>query len=333
MNEVSIIIPVYNAEKTLDKCINSILNQSYKDYEIILVNDASLDGSINILRKYEKTDERINVINLEKNRGVSNARNIGIDAAKGKYVIFMDSDDWVEKTYCEELYQQIINDKIGIAICSWSEHNVQTNMSILHDSGIGKQTELIEVGELIKYYQTGLITPLWNKIFIADIIRENRIVFNEKQKIGEDLKFVLEYLEKIKNQYKISIISQSLYNYISGQENSLMKKYEYNIEYILENMKSLKNIINMENSELSKIYWNYVYDTYESLFYSVVQNKEIKSLKTIQELTSSDQFKDMMKNHNTGKLDLLYKYKMLWKIKKQLYKEKIWSKLNKNDKK
>ena len=66
---------------------------------------------------------------------------------------------------------------------------------------------------------------------------------------------------------------------------------------------------------------------------SHVQNKEIKSLKTIQELTSSDQFKDMMKNHNTGKLDLLYKYKMLWKIKKQLYKEKIWSKLNKNDKK
>ncbi len=329
MNKISIIIPVYNSEKTLNKCINSILKQSYSDYEMILINDASLDDSMNILKKYEKEDERINVINLKKNRGVSNARNIGINAAKSKYIIFIDGDDWVERTYCEDLYRQITQENIGLAICSWNEHNLQTNTCILHDSKIGKQTEIIEVGELIKYYQTGLITPLWNKIFITDVIRENQIMFNEEQKIGEDLKFVLEYLEKIQNKYKISMIDQNLYNYISGQENSLMKKYVYNIEYILDNMKNLKNIVDMENVELSKIYWNYVHDTYESLFYSIIQNNKINSLKTIQKLISNDQFKEMMKNHNSGNIDSLYKYKIFWKIKKQLYKEKIWRKLNK----
>ena len=332
MKEISIIIPVYNAENTLDRCINSILQQSYKEYEIILVNDASMDNSLSILKKYEK-NERINIINLKENRGVSNARNIGVNKVVGKYIMFIDSDDWIEETYCEELHRQITEENVGLAICSWNEHNIQMNKCILHDNCIGEQTALIEVGELIKYYQAGLITPLWNKIFITDIIRKNRIIFDEKQKIGEDLKFVLEYLDKIQNTYKISIIGRDLYNYISGQENSLMKKYIYNIEYILDNMKSLKNIVDMQNSELSKMYWNYVHDTYESLFYSIIQNKKINSLKTIQKLISNDQFKEMMKNQNIDKIDSLYKYRIFWKIKKQLYKEKLWRKLNKNDKK
>ena len=93
--KVSVIIPVYNGEKTIEKCINSIINQSYKDLEIIIVNDGSTDNTYEICQKYSQKDDRIQVINQE-NKGVCLARNIGIKFSKGDYIQFVDSDDWLE---------------------------------------------------------------------------------------------------------------------------------------------------------------------------------------------------------------------------------------------
>ena len=106
-DSISIIVPVYNVEKYLEKCIDSILNQSYQNLEIILIDDGSTDNSGSICDEYKKKDQRVQVIH-QKNQGQSSARNAGLNIAKGSYIGFVDSDDWIEQNMYEKLYKNII---------------------------------------------------------------------------------------------------------------------------------------------------------------------------------------------------------------------------------
>lgn len=110
--KISVIIPVYNTESTLHKCVDSILNQSYEDWELLLIDDGSKDHSAFICDEYAQQDKRIKVFHKE-NGGVSSARNIGIDNAEGKWITFIDSDDWVERNYLSNLYQNDENDIVA----------------------------------------------------------------------------------------------------------------------------------------------------------------------------------------------------------------------------
>jgi len=103
---VSIIVPIYNVEPYLHRCLDSLVNQTLKDIEIICINDCSPDNSLDILKEYAEKDERINIINFEKNQGVSVARNTGIEIAKGEYIGFVDSDDYVDLDFYEKLYKK-----------------------------------------------------------------------------------------------------------------------------------------------------------------------------------------------------------------------------------
>lgn len=114
---ISIVVPIYNVENYLCKCINSIINQTYKNIEIILVNDGSTDNCLEICKKYKKNDKRIKIINKD-NGGLSSARNAGIDVARGKYIAFIDSDDYIDKDMILVLYNLIKKDKINISICN-----------------------------------------------------------------------------------------------------------------------------------------------------------------------------------------------------------------------
>ena len=118
MPKISIIIPIYNLEKYLDKCIKSILNQTFKDFELILVNDGSTDKSGVICDNYKKVDDRIVVIHKE-NGGTSSARNIGIDIARGKYIGFVDGDDYIHENMYYELYENLIKNNSDISICKF----------------------------------------------------------------------------------------------------------------------------------------------------------------------------------------------------------------------
>ena len=105
---VSLIIPVYNVEQYLKQCLDSVINQTFKDIEIIIINDCSSDNSLKIIKEYQQKDERIIVIDLQENKGQGNARNEGLKIAKGEYIVFVDSDDWVTNDYVETLYKAII---------------------------------------------------------------------------------------------------------------------------------------------------------------------------------------------------------------------------------
>ena len=114
-DKISIIVPIYNMEKYLNKGVNSIINQSYENLEIILVNDGSTDDSLNICNKFKKKDKRVVVLKKE-NGGLSSARNYGIEHANGKYISFVDADDYIEKDYIEKLYNCITKYKVKISI-------------------------------------------------------------------------------------------------------------------------------------------------------------------------------------------------------------------------
>ena len=114
MPVISVIIPVYNAEKYLEKCLNSVIKQTLKDIEIICINDGSTDGSLNILQKYSEKDKRFIIID-QKNSGQSVARNKGLSVAKGEFIGFVDSDDWIDDDFYEKLYDAAIEYKADIA--------------------------------------------------------------------------------------------------------------------------------------------------------------------------------------------------------------------------
>lgn len=208
---ISIIIPVYNAEKYLRRCIESVLTQSFTDFELILVNDGSKDKSPQICDEYASQDTRVRVIH-KANGGVSAARNDGLDIAKGEYVTFIDSDDWVEREYLQSLYdKRSLDFVIG---------------SFIHEPS-GKKRKINEytfIGNKLKDYvnNTYLTNGYpWGKLFKNKIIINNAIRF-KNIKVYEDLLFCLEYARHCSS---ICCMSKAHYHYFNPVEKSVPEKF------------------------------------------------------------------------------------------------------------
>ena len=222
MKLISIIVPVYNAEKTIKKCIDSILAQTYRNFELILINDGSRDSSLNILKEYENTDERIVVISQE-NSGVSVARNKGIDSAKGDYIIFVDSDDYIRENALEVLKGEIEkNSKLDMVISGFCmiKNNEEKFYSNLLENKNFNNLDFLLNEKLFNF----ISTP-WGKIYKAKIIKDNNIRFNEALSLGEDTIFVLEYLKYIQ---EIKFIKENLF-FINETQGSLSRRNRLDI--------------------------------------------------------------------------------------------------------
>ncbi|MCU5288783.1 glycosyltransferase family A protein, partial [Bacillus paranthracis] len=190
---VSIIVPVYNAEKYVHKCIDSLLQQTYKNIEIILINDGSTDNSGKICDEYANESSKIRVIH-QKNSGPSATRNVGIDVANGAYIQFVDSDDYVEPNMTEEMLKAM-NNKFQLVICGYkslSLFNKDINIKEhkCHISGgYDYSSFMMEFGYL---FRDVYINPLWNKLYNTALIKENHLRFKDNVYMGEDLLFNLE---------------------------------------------------------------------------------------------------------------------------------------------
>lgn len=200
--KVSVIVPIYNAEKYLIECLESIINQTYKNIEIILINDGSTDNSLNICNRYKKYNF-LKIIS-QPNQGVSCARNKGLKIASGKYIVFVDSDDYIAPNMIEELVKGIT--KTDIAICEYNELYKDNVIPIKIDNKLTSINQ--EEAILLTFANAG--GYLWNKIFKKDIIEKNNLYFDKDIHMLEDQLFVLKYLSKIN---KAKIIHKSLYNY------------------------------------------------------------------------------------------------------------------------
>ena len=218
---VSVIVPVYNAERYLKICVESIIKQTYKNIEIILINDGSMDGSLQLCKDFNEKDSRIRVIDKE-NSGVSVARNLGIANAKGKYVCFVDSDDYVESDYIEELLNNVQDKTMtfcGYYIDSYKKCAVISPIEIKH-----RENECVKIKDsFTDVFHHGFLAAIWNKIYEVERLRENDIRFDESLSLGEDLLFNLEYLKTGINNFKY--VSIPLYHYVKRGTESLDNKY------------------------------------------------------------------------------------------------------------
>lgn len=199
---ISIIVPIYNAENQIRKCIDSILGQTYKNIELILVNDGSDDESPRICDEYAQQDLRVKVIHKE-NGGVSSARNKGITVSKGEYIGFVDSDDWLETDMYEYLLKSIKLNSADVACCGYyKEFEDKTEVKTREDMISSSINEILENFIDGKYEGS-----VWNKLFTRSVIKHE---FDIKMAIGEDAYFLFQ---AIKNAKRITYNSKPKYHY------------------------------------------------------------------------------------------------------------------------
>lgn len=241
---ISIIVPVYNVEKCLERCIDSILSQSFCNFELLLVDDGSTDSSGIICDDYKKRDERIRVFH-EKNRGVPTARNIGMNNAIGSHLMFIDSDDCLTQGALEKLYQEAVSSDADIVFANCniiSENgNIDYHKSILQKSLMNNKDFLNYLTQNIS--SINFIT-VWNKIYKKTLIGDKR--FDEKLLSGQDYPFNLELYPLVK---KVVLLPEAYYNYYENP-NSLSRFFNaFKFSITLRNLKVIENFYYSNNQK------------------------------------------------------------------------------------
>lgn len=284
MAEISIIVPVYNVEKYIRRCIDSLIAQTFKSIEILLIDDGSTDNSGTICDEYALIDDRIKVIH-KANGGVSSARNVGLDNVRGRFIMFCDPDDYVAMTWCERMYGMISQDDIFFCSCGFNRVSAEDN-SILDTSTptYSLDTSSATLGDsLLFIYESGLFRPVWNNAFRAQIIYDNSLRFRKDLSRNEDTVFVLEYLLQI--QEKVGFINEALYNYSVGIKASLTQKTPHNFwESELLWLRKLQQLMCLNNIE---------YCAYRKRFCSHIIYAAISAMQSA--ITSSPDRKTMFK--------------------------------------
>lgn len=269
MKKVSIIVPIYNVEFYLRKCLDSIINQSYSNLEIILIDDGSTDRSGEICDEYSKLDNRIIVIH-NNNKGVSYSRNYGIRLSTGKYILFIDSDDTVDKNYVYYLLMENKDDKYDIVYCGIRDIFEYKKKCIIKDRLI-KENRLS--GELKKdyYFLIELLRVSVVKLYNADIIKKYEILFSENISSGEDQIFNFKYYKHVK---KYKLINLPLYNYYHRENKSLSK---------IRNIRAFEMIIKKLEEEKK-----FLYDLNVNYKETIFNNHVIDAIKDFTILEDSD---------------------------------------------
>lgn len=281
---ISIIVPIYNAVSTLRKCIESIIKQSFVDWELLLVNDGSTDDTFNICREYELKDKRIHCFN-KNNGGVSSARNVGLSNAKGEWITFVDSDDYVKSDYLKNLLSHT-NKTIDLVI-SYAEVHSERNFQ--PEQYPSKSVTLENFDSIFIENDMHWHTSPWSKLYRREIIENNNLCFCEGMHIGEDALFLYSYILYSKTIY---ISNDTDYCYFAYAENSLTKRVN-SLQSELLSYNNINSIVTrlIENKKISKpialknLYWligSYQRRVLNALYHNkVLKNDRYNILKRI----------------------------------------------------
>ena len=257
MPKISVIVPVYNVEKYLEQCLKSIINQTFSDIEIICVNDGATDNSEAILKSFEQQDNRIKIIN-KKNGGLSSARNAGMKVATGEFISFIDSDDWVDETMLEKMYNNITSLNSDISICA--VHNFDEQKQQIDDSLPYFTLELFNEtfdNKAFSYKETkdfimDVCVMAWNKLYRKSFLDECKAIFPDGL-IFEDGPFFFSIFFKTQ---KISIVREFLYYYRINRTGSILQKHNKNLMDIID-------VVNLMYDEISQTpIWNEIKHTF-----------------------------------------------------------------------
>lgn len=244
MPTVSVIMPVYNAVKYLANTIESILNQTYKDFELILIDDGATDGSSEICKDYAQKDSRIIYIN-QQNKGICAARNKGILIANGKYLAFSDHDDIYELNYLQRLYDLAEESNADVVKCSVKYYNQDSSGKIKEEYSILKEEVILHRDIIDRYCEFPIcFWGVWNALYKRELIRKNFIEFDETMKYGqEDFMFNIELLPHIT---KMASTSECLYVHYKRLSQSTSSKFNYkrmesSFKYAIRELETLQN--------------------------------------------------------------------------------------------
>jgi glycosyltransferase involved in cell wall biosynthesis len=267
----TIIMPVYNAEKYLKTAIDSVLNQTFKDFELIIVNDGSKDTSLAISKDYAVLDNRIHIINLEKNAGLSNARNVGLKQAQGKYITYLDSDDYIDNNILEILSETIAKDnpdavKFGL----YEEYFDQEDKLDYRKKVVANQETIVGKDAIRKRIITWEMLPIfgytWNTLYKKEILQNLHLEFQQFKMI-EDFLYNLSYFENVN---KAVMLAVPAYHYAKRNNESLSSKYVQ--EYFTVSCLKIEKLLEkyalwqlLDKSIERDIYWLYTRYFYSNI--------------------------------------------------------------------
>lgn len=266
---ISLIIPCYNAERTVSKCLDSVTNQIYKNLEIIIINDGSTDGTLEIIKQFQKEDSRLIVID-QTNSGVSKARNLGIQKAGGEYIFFVDSDDWVEKDYCSVLYKTLVENNADISISEAFYEDENGNQDFKHQTFDESVSNYDQQSALKLLLEDKIIqSHPWAKLYKSELLKN--ISFPENLEAFEDYYTMFKIFSDAE---KVVKINKPIYHYVQFEDSlshnltpkrayhfflALMEAYTFlNSQQIDKSFKKsiLKNILKKSFMVLKRIIRN-----------------------------------------------------------------------------
>lgn len=310
--KVSIVIPVYNAERFLSRCIASLTSQTYPNIEYLFVDDGSKDSSLSMLEAAAKMDNRIRIFS-QKNAGPSAARNLGLDQAVGKYLLFCDSDDTVSPNWCERLVRTIQKYPkawivCGIQTLDEADHEIFATQPPVTGSLLAKSYYF----ELFKRGYTGSV---YNKIFDLELLRKAQIHFDESRKRGEDVIFCIEYLMQTENIFVIDELLYQYYRYETSE--TLTNRYHWDDYKDLCDLYVWRKKI-IDTSDLDAFQLHYWYLLLTSLDNTMRLDKErhfIERIHLNQTAISQEEFQELLLFCGKSGLNLF----AFWCLRKKWY--------------
>ncbi|MFW5980976.1 MAG: glycosyltransferase family 2 protein [bacterium] len=267
-NKVSVIVPVYNKERFLEKCIKSILNQSYNSLEIILIDDGSTDRSAEICDRYAKLDSRIYVVHKE-NEGVAEARNTGLNIASSKFVTFVDSDDFIDPEMYKKMVMTALSTDADIVECGYNETNLKGN--VLKEYKLDEKTIIGSYNASYHYARNENTTNfVWNKLFKRELLKDIRF---PDTIISEDFVFNVKAYYKCK---KTVIISDPLYNYVYNDKGITKRGFHPGRLDAIKNGKEMYHFHQERYPDLCSFFALYIVEYSMRFYKEVYEQKDLK---------------------------------------------------------
>ena len=301
---ISLIIPVFNVEEYLEQCLESIIEQSFSDYEVILVDDGSTDKSMEIIREYKKRFNQVKVLS-QRNKGVSEARNLALKYAKGEYVLYIDSDDFLRFNMLEIMVNKANKTNADIVMCNYNlyygvnnKNNRMVSYNVLEDK-IYSSSEVIDM--ILNFNIQG---QLWNKLFKRSLLLENNFEFES----GRYIQDIFPVFKVINNSNKIVFINEDLYCYRQRDTSTIHKNHAMTsiIQYIIKNNLQV-------NSNSFKVFRASVLSYFIYHYTNTDINRNYRDFKKSKYADLEVKFKDFMFLKSLNKIDKLRL--LLWKLR------------------
>lgn len=300
---ISIIVPVYNAEKYIRKCVNSILTQTFVDFEVLLIDDGSVDDSGRICDEYSLKDKRVKVFH-KINGGVSSARNLGLDNCRGRWVSFIDADDYISPDFFDCDYSNAVDVIQKSYSIIYEDENLIVQKPVR--SNIIKSRK-----EFLFFYVRNRTNALWDKIIRRDLIGNRR--FDTTVKVGEDFLFFLSLIKDV-TKYSFNDLGCYFYNIRSGSAmDNVNRNYSDRVKIMIQNINHINSILNQDTE--TNLRYSIIYQTYINVLYNYKKHLTLSDINLVKRYFQEMSYSRLYYVSNSIRIKLFLKkiLVLLWK--------------------